>query len=155
MRNLKFKFCLFTLVAGPSVSLLGRLNGAPDFICFTRNVCLIFIVNFNFTFISHKAYKIPLLYRIDQGFGIYIHLACLLVEQKCLACLLTQPFCQRLDSLRVAFRILMPEVRGLNPQAGSIYFSWRKFTVFVSFQNPAAPASVIHYKLGSVHLVWS
>ena len=34
MHNLKFKFCLFTLVAGPSVCLLGRLNGAPDFICF-------------------------------------------------------------------------------------------------------------------------
>ena len=34
IRNLKFKFCLFTLVAGPSVCLLGRLNWAPDFICF-------------------------------------------------------------------------------------------------------------------------
>ena len=34
MRSLKFKFCLFALVAGPSVCLLGRLNWAPDFICF-------------------------------------------------------------------------------------------------------------------------
>ena len=30
---------------------------------------------------------------------------------------------QYLDVLRLSFRILTPEVRRLNPQAGSIYFS--------------------------------
>ena len=44
MRNLQFKFCLFTLVAGPSVCLLGRLNWAPDFICFISSQKAIKIV---------------------------------------------------------------------------------------------------------------
>ena len=38
------------------------------------------------------------------------------------------------DGLGVRLRILMPEVRVSNPDAGSIYYRW-KFSVFESFQK--------------------
>ena len=58
---------------------------------------------------------------------------------------------KRLDGLRVACQILIPEVRSLNHWAGSIYFSWWKLSVFASFFKPVVPpALALCYKLSSV-----
>ena len=47
----------------------------------------------------------------------------------------------------------MPEDSSSNPLAGSIYFSWRRFSVFESFQKLVVPpALAVHYNLGSVLL---